>query len=63
MKRAGTTTGYYAVRTHTGNLGWAFYTDNRLARMRAAAEGHRCVTWMTRADADFIIDKMGGLHA
>lgn len=58
MKRAGLTTGFYAVRTASG-IGWAFYTENRLARMRASAEGHGCVGWMTLAQANHFIDRMG----
>jgi hypothetical protein len=57
MKRAGLHSGYYAVRVCSGNIGWAFYADNRLARMRAGAEGHGCVTWMNSADASWLISK------
>lgn len=56
MKRAGLHSGYYAVRVSTG-IGWAFYADNRLARMRASAEGHGRVCWMDTATADHFIER------
>jgi hypothetical protein len=56
VKRAGLHSGYYAVRVSTGNVGWAFYSDNRLARMRAAAEGGR-VWWMPTEKATWLIEK------
>lgn len=62
MKRAGSITGWYAVRVASG-IGWAFYKELRLARLRAAAEGHQCVGYMTSADAGHFIDRMGEAHA
>lgn len=61
MKRAGTITGWYAVRlsgcTLTANCGWALYKRLAMAKLRAGFEGHGSVTYMTQAQADTIILK------
>jgi len=48
VKRAGGITGYYAVRA---DRGWALYKRLPLARLRATAERHGCVAYMTTSDA------------
>ena len=57
MQRGAGITGFYAVRRVGYDHGWALYKRLPLAQVRAAAEGHGRVWYMTEAQANDIRHK------